>query len=157
MLNLVLGFAILLLFIWFGDVINYLTNNALLIPSTVIGIILLFALIVIGIYYHCKKGFSGYQCPFTVIQAMLIYVLVMRNKQRLEKLANSKCFKNFNRCSLGIYILHMLWINIIIKVLHVNIMDASIGIIFVMLLIIAGLSWMSTAILLKIPILNRYL
>lgn len=122
-----------------------------------IGIILLFALILIGIYSECKKGFSGYQCPFTVIQAILIYVLIMRNKQRLEKLANSKWFKNFNRCSLGIYILHMLWINIIIKVLHINIMDASIGIIFIMLLIIVGLSWISTAILLKIPILNRYL
>ena len=54
MLNLVLGFAILLLFIWFGDVINYLTNNALLIPSTVIGIILLFICLLIN--YKCLQN-----------------------------------------------------------------------------------------------------
>ncbi len=56
MLNLVLGFAVLLLFIWFGDVINNITNNALLIPSTVLGIILLFSFLLINYKWLNKKS-----------------------------------------------------------------------------------------------------
>lgn len=73
MLNLVLGFAILLLFIWFGDVINTLTNNVLLIPSTVLGIILLFSFLLLNYKLLNKKSQQQISIEDSIPNCLKIY------------------------------------------------------------------------------------
>lgn len=120
-------------------------------------ILFLFALVVIEYVFDIQFRFSGYTLPFTVMQVTLMFVMAMRQRKMIDKICCNPLVKNFNRCSLGIYIIHMVWINLIIKVLHVNIMGLNILMILMASLAIVILSWMSVNVLIRVPILKKYL
>ena len=120
-------------------------------------ILFLFALVVIEYVFDIQFRFSGYTSPFTVMQVTLMFVMAMRQRKMIDKICCNPLVKNFNRCSLGIYIIHMVWINLIIKVLHVNIMGLNILMILMASLAIVILSWMSVNVLIRVPILKKYL
>lgn len=120
-------------------------------------ILFLFALVVIEYVFDIQFRFSGYTSPFTVMQVTLMFIMAMRQRKLIDKICCNPLVKNFNRCSLGIYIIHMVWINLIIKVLHVNIMGLNILMILMVSLAIVILSWMSVNVLIRVPILKKYL
>lgn len=122
-----------------------------------LGIFLLFVLVAISFYLDMPVRFSGYTSPFTVVQAALIFILVMRQKTIANRFCNNIIAKNFNRCSLGIYIIHMVWINLFIKALHINIMSWNPIFIITSLFVIVGLSWLTVNVMIKIPVLKNYL
>ena len=51
----------------------------------------------------------------------------------------------------------MVWINLIIKMLHINIMGLNILMILMTSLAIVILSWMSVNVLIRLPILKKYI
>lgn len=120
-------------------------------------------LMVVGVYMlvvnHQEIGFgySGYTSIFTVLQSFALFVLCNSKKGMFDKFCSSFIVRHMNRCSLGIYIIHMVWINIIIKVLHINIMPYGLLGIVPMVIIVYLLSWMTTEMMVRMPILRKYL
>lgn len=120
-------------------------------------------LMVVGVYMlvvnHQEIGFgySGYTSIFTVLQSFALFVLCNSKKGMFDKLCGAFIVRRMNRCSLGIYIIHMVWINIIIKVLHINIMPYGLLGIVPMVIIVYLLSWMTTEMMVWMPILRKYL
>lgn len=100
---------------------------------------------------------SSYSSLFTVVQSVILFWLFTRRKGCFDKFSKMWLIRRFNRCSLGIYIIHMLWINIIIKVLHVDIMPYGLLGIIPMGIIVFLLAWVTTECMIKVPILKRYL
>lgn len=100
---------------------------------------------------------SSYSSLFTVVQSVILFWLFTRRKGFFDKFCNMWLIRRFNRCSLGIYIIHMLWINIIIKVFHVDIMPYGLLGIIPVGIIVFLLAWITTECMIKVPILKRYL
>lgn len=100
---------------------------------------------------------SSYSSLFTVVQSVILFWLFTRRKGCFDKFCNMWLIRRFNRCSLGIYIIHMLWINIIIKVFHVDIMPYGLLGIIPVGIIVFLLAWVTTECMIKVPILKRYL
>lgn len=126
--------------------------------------LLSFIPIVIAEYqeYVCNHKLSidltSYTSIVIVFQSMAIFNLVMTNSNIFNKFSELWLIKRFDRCSFGIYIIHMLWINMAIKLLHIDIIQYN-----NMLLVPVGitvvfiLSWLSTELMLRIPVFKKYI
>ncbi len=119
-------------------------------------------LTVVGVYLYVVKhygiGFkySSYISFFTVLQSCALFVLCNKKQGAFDKFCGSVIVRRFNRCSLGIYIIHMVWINTTIKVLHVNIMPYGLMGIIPMEIIVFLLSRLKTEGMVRLPLLKRY-
>ena len=100
---------------------------------------------------------SSYVSAFTVLQSVIVFWLLTKKKGYFDKFCSMWLIRRFNRCSLGIYIIHMLWINLIIKVFHINIMPYGIWGIIPMGMIVFLLAWVTTEVMIRLPILRKYL
>lgn len=100
---------------------------------------------------------SSYASAFTVLQSVIAFWLLTKKKGYFDKFCSMWLIRRFNRCSLGIYIIHMLWINLIIKVFHINTMPYGIWGIIPMGMIVFLLAWVTTEVMIRLPILRRYL
>lgn len=127
-------------------------------------ILCLITIVTLLLKYYCLKydynlnfKYASYSSIFTIIQSAIIFYLVIDNKKINNFIFKSNIIKRFNRCSLGIYITHMIWINLFIKLFHINIMLYNPIIILPSILIILFLSWLTTEILIKCPLLKNYL
>ena len=135
-------------------------HNALFVVTALLS----FIPIVIAEYqeYVCNNkltiDLTSYTSFVIVIQSVAIFNLVMTNSSIFNKISEWWIIKRFDRCSFGIYIIHMLWINIAIKLFHVDIVQYN-NLILVPVGIAAVfiLSWISTEAMLKIPVLKKYL
>lgn len=134
--------------------------------KTLIGIVILlttFVLLFVGRYFSVVRqqrlvvDFSSYTSVFTVVQSVILFWLFTKKTGAFDKFCSKWLIRRFNRCSLGIYIIHMLWINIIIKVLHVNIMPYGIMGIIPMGIIVFVLAWLTTEGMIRLPVIRRYL
>lgn len=100
---------------------------------------------------------SSYVSAFTVLQSVIVFWLLTKKKGYFDKFCSMWLIRRFNRCSLGIYIIHMLWINLIIKVFHINIMPYGIWGIIPMGMMVFLLAWVITEVMIRLPILRKYL
>lgn len=131
--------------------------------TMVVILLVTFILLVVDRYFSIVRGkslgvnFSSYTSVFTVIQSVVMFWLFTKKAGAFDKFCSKWLIRRFNRCSLGIYIIHMLWINVIIKVLHINIMPYGIFGIIPMGIIVFVLAWLTTEGLIRMPILRRYL
>lgn len=122
-----------------------------------------FILLVVDRYFSVVGGkklvvdFSSYTSVFTVLQSIVLFWLITKKTGYFDKFCSMWLIRRFNRCSLGIYIIHMLWINVIIKVLHINIMPYGILGIIPMGVMIFFLAWITTEFMIRLPILKKYL
>lgn len=149
-----------------GYLIIKLNDRDMFFLRPIITVPILFFTFIIFIYdryafYVFKKSLefdcSSYSSLFTVVQSVILFWLFTRKKGCFDKFCKMWLIRRFNRCSLGIYIIHMLWINIIIKVLHVDIMPYGLFGIIPMGIIVFLLAWVTTECMIKVPILKRYL
>lgn len=149
-----------------GYLIIKLNDRDMFFLRPIITVPILFFTFIIFIYdryafYVFKKSLefdsSSYSSLFTVVQSVILFWLFTRKKECFDKFCKMWLIRRFNRCSLGIYIIHMLWINIIIKVLHVDIMPYGLFGIIPMGIIVFLLAWVTTECMIKVPILKRYL
>lgn len=126
-------------------------------------LLLTFILLVVGRYFSVVErknigvDISSYTSVFTVIQSVILFWLFTKKTGTFDKFCTKWLIRRFNRCSLGIYIIHMLWINVIIKVLHFNIMPYGILGIIPMGITVFLLAWLTTEGMIRLPILRRYL
>ena len=122
-----------------------------------------FVILIIGkhneliLHKELNWNYSSYTSIITVIQSSALFYLIISNPGKFDKFCSSTIVKRLNRCSLGIYITHMVWINLIIKITHINIMPYNFYAILPMCLIVLTLSWLTTEILIRLPILKHYL
>ena len=100
---------------------------------------------------------SSYTSAFTVLQSVIVFWLLTKKTGCFDKFCSMWLIRRFNRCSLGIYIIHMLWINLIIKVFHINIMPYGIWGIIPMGMMVFLLAWGTTEVMLRLPIMRKYL
>ena len=131
--------------------------------TMVVILLVTFILRVVDRYFSVVRGenfgmdFSSYTSVFTVIQSAIMFWLFTKKAGAFDKFCSKWLIRRFNRCSLGIYIIHMLWINVIIKVLHINIMPYGLFGIIPVGIIVFVLAWLTTEGLIRMPILRRYL
>lgn len=67
------------------------------------------------------------------------------------------CVQHLSENSFGIYIFHMLWVNVIYKVIKFNPLDYGIWIILPLLLVVLAASDFTTIIYKKIPLIGKYI
>lgn len=65
--------------------------------------------------------------------------------------------QHLSRNSFGIYVFHMLWINVLYKVIKFNPLDYGLWIVIPMMLLILLASDFTTAIFRKIPYMGKYI
>lgn len=112
--------------------------------------------------YVCNNKLSidltSYTSFIIVIQSVAIFNLVMTNSKIFNKISEWWIIKRFDRCSFGIYIIHMFWINVAIKLLHIDIVQYNnIILVPIGIAVVFILSWISTEVMLKVPVLKKYL
>ena len=101
---------------------------------------------------------TSYTSIVIVIQSVAIFNLVMTNGNLFNKFSELWLIKRFDRCSFGIYIIHMLWINVALKLLHIDIVQYdNLIVVPIGIAVIFLLSWITTEAMLKIPVLKKYL
>ena len=100
---------------------------------------------------------SPYTSPIIIVQSTCIFIIAMKMQPHISKFVNNNIVKRLNRCSLGIYIIHMVWVNLALKVLHINIMTYNYAMIIVAIIVVFLLSWLTTEVMLRIPIIKKYL
>lgn len=161
--SIYVGYFILGYFISLPKTIKWIDSHLRYCRIDIILLITTFLIMIFGMLMKIYKGldikviFSSYNSIFTVLQSGIIFYLCMRKEGRFDRFCNSLIIRRFNRCSLGIYITHMVWINFIIKVLHLNIMTYGlIGIITIGLSVFL-LAWITTELLIKLPVLREFL
>lgn len=95
---------------------------------------------------------------FTLIQAVAIYCIF---KKFLKSVKPGKVAHQISKCSFGIYLIHPLYINLIYKLLKIT--PTNFGVlntffsIFVLWFLVSCLSFLTAMILLRLPILKKYL
>jgi len=113
---------------------------------------------VVSVYgYGLGKTLHSYTSPLIVMQSLLIFYLFVKRNGCFDCFCALPLIRRFNRCSLGIYIVHMVWINIFIKLFHINLMDYGWGAILAGGVTVFLLSWLSTEVLLLLPGARKYL
>lgn len=95
---------------------------------------------------------------FTLIQAVAIYCIF---KKFLKSVKPGKVAHQISKCSFGIYLIHPLYINLIYKLLKIT--PTNFGVlntffsIFALWFLVSCLSFLTAMILLRLPILKKYL
>lgn len=132
-------------------------NNSLIYMSIIIPTIIIICSTIIAINYNNTiiMTLSDYYSICIVILSIGLFLLGKKNSKWTDKSYN-KVVKVLSRTSFGIYIIHMVFINIIYKVLKLNPFTNILNFIIISLLV-TGLSFISSYIMTKIPILNKYI
>lgn len=114
-----------LTFVFMDKLKSFKGHNSIFIITAILS----FIPIVIAEYqeYVCNKKFAidltSYTSFVIVIQSIVIFNLIMTNSSIFNKISEWWIIKRFDRCSFGIYIIHMLWINVALKLLHIDIVQ----------------------------------
>ena len=95
---------------------------------------------------------------FTLIQAVAIYCV---SKKKLINVKPGKMVQQISRCSFGIYLVHPLYVNLIYKLLKITptnfLIFNTFSAVLILWLLVFFLSFFTVIILLRLPILKKYL
>ena len=93
---------------------------------------------------------------FVLSFGIFLFMIIKQAKDFCNKHYNI-IIKLISRCSFGIYIIHMFFINILYKVLKLNPLNYNSLILIPFAIIVFALSFISTYIFTKIPIIKKYI
>lgn len=115
--------------------------------------------LIIGLVFSCIMAAIspklGYSSLFVVIISVCIFKLALQNQRRIEEKWNN-VFSIIAKNTFGIYVLHMIFVNVIYKVLRINPYNYNEYIIWILLTIIVYiLAFFTTLIINKIPYMNK--
>ena len=96
---------------------------------------------------------AEYNSPLMAIYSILIFCMV----QQIKITSINKFWMTFSRDSFGIYVFHMLYVNVVYKVLKINPFEDGIWTFLPIFIGVAGLSWLTTIIFRKIPWVGNYI
>lgn len=120
-----------------------------------LGMILLIINAYFNVYLEWKLHLADYTSPVICLISMSIFTLFYRNLNHEIKILNN-IVKFFSRYSLGIYLVHMIWVNILYKFVKINPFKYNIFFILVLLSVfITCASAMVTAVLKRIPLFRK--
>lgn len=106
--------------------------------------------------YDTLSWMNIYNSPLMVVYSVITFVVIKGLICPLKKQNISKLGGAFSQDSFGIYIFHMLWVNIIYKVVKFNPIDAGLWTLIIVLLVVILLSWGTTFVYRKIPYIGKY-
>lgn len=101
------------------------------------------------------KFFESYASPVEVLVACGLFVFAMQRK--FERLSELFVVKILDRNSFGIYVFHMLWVNILYKVVKFNPFDYGLLMLVPVLLGVLVMSVLTTEIFRRIPLVGKYI
>lgn len=127
-------------------------NAALLCLSSIVLIGL--TLIQFGAGITTLNTIFGYDSPFVVIQALAIFNLI-KNADIPRCIEKLLCKIGNN--SFGIYVIHMFFVNVFYKALHINPFKSGGALLLFLVLVNLIFSYLCTAVLKKLPVLRRIL
>lgn len=101
---------------------------------------------------------SGYASPFVVALSLAIF-LFAKDTSVLTNICNRGGYllKHLSDNSFGIYIFHMLWVNILYKVIRFNPLDFNIILLIPILFLVLIISDITTILYRKIPVIGKYI
>lgn len=101
------------------------------------------------------EQFWGYSSIFVILQAAGIFCL-LKNANEMKNAILKKILEKLDQCSFGIYLIHMMFVRIIIRYMEFN-PFANGGVITVCIVIagVLAVSWIITLLLKKIPFLRK--
>ena len=126
-------------------------------------LVLLFVIIYVGLgYVEYVMGhksliwFSSYNSPLMIFYSACVFLLFKTLPWKGKWLLQHGGGK-FARDAFGIYVFHMLWVNIIYKVIKFNPIEQGLWTLVPILIIVTFLSWGTTTAFRKIPYVGRYI
>jgi len=139
----------------------YLGNYRKKIPGKVIGMawcVCLLSLYIVSAYLKIIFDAYNYNNIITIVMVILIF-LTFKNLPEVHWGGNAKaCIDSFARCSFGIYILHMVFVNALYKFIKVNPYKYWTVIFWIVIsLVIFILSWITSLLLMKLPFFRKIL
>ena len=99
---------------------------------------------------------ADYHSFIVIILSASIFILVRDTSEYYKKHYGS-FLKLISRCSFGMYVIHMFFINILYKFLKINPFSYNSVVLLVLFIIVFVASLISSYILTKIPIVNKYI
>ncbi|SEW40004.1 acyltransferase [[Clostridium] fimetarium] len=139
----------------------YLGNYRKKVSGKVIGIawcVCLVSLYIVSAYLKILFDAYNYNNIITIVMVILIF-LTFKTLPEVHWGRNAKaCIDSFARCSFGIYILHMVFVNALYKFLKVNPYKYWTVIFWIVIsLVIFILSWITSLLLMKLPFFRKIL
>lgn len=101
------------------------------------------------------KFFESYASPVEVFIACGLFVFAVQ--RRFERLSELFVVKILDRNSFGIYVFHMLWLNVLYKVIKFNPFEYGLLMLVPVLLGVVGASVLTTEIFRRIPLIGKYI
>ena len=105
---------------------------------------------------NINLGLASYSSPIIVFMASAIFIMARNTIKENESFFQIKAIPFLSNLSLGVYIIHMLWINLIYKAFKINPFEKPIIMLFGVWIIVSVLSIISAWIMKKIPLLNKF-
>ena len=108
--------------------------------------------------YTDAKYLKQYDSPLMAFYAFAVFVRVMRLNPQFKMETLGGVFLNkFSENSFGIYVFHMLWINVIYKIVKFNPIDVGVWSLIPVLIVVTLLAWGTTIVFRRIPYIGQYI
>lgn len=128
-------------------------------------VIALGAVVVLGACSYCKYAmaldkaaiWSDYSSPLVVLLSAVIFYICYIWQDKFHWVADSKTMSILAKDSFGIYLFHMLYVNILYKVIHFNPLEYGYWSFVIILVVVLILSLVTTELFRKIPVIGKYI
>ena len=108
--------------------------------------------------YTPAEWLKDYASPFMAIYSFAVFIWIMKSKHFLLLDCRFRGWlKLLSVNSFGIYVFHMLWINVIYKVMKYNPISEGLWTIPLLIVIVIILSLITSIIFRKIPYVGKYI
>ena len=106
--------------------------------------------------YMSLKWLSDYKSPIMILYSAIIFISIKELPYDFSRFLKKGGAK-FSKDSFGIYVFHMLWVNIIYKVVKFNPIEHGLWTLIPVLVVVTLLTWGTTIIFRKIPYVGKYI
>ena len=107
--------------------------------------------------YQQLKFWEGYNSPVEIGIVICLFAFCVKNKDKFKKIADNALVRLIDRNSFGIYVFHMLWVNVLYKVVKLNPFEYNYLLLLLIVVAILLLSIITTEIFRKIPYIGKYI
>ena len=134
-------------------------NNVLILTIIAIVTLLIGVCPFIEEYYNAQTlgWLDHYNSPVEVILSFFIFSYCYCNQSKFDGIYRMGGVKFLDYNSFGIYIFHMLWINLIYKMIGINPLNYNFMVYIIMVITITILSACTTVLFRKLPLLGKYI
>lgn len=123
------------------------------------------SIMVLGVCSYCKYAMSldksaiwgDYSSPLVLLLSAAVFYICYAWQDKFHWVADSKIMSALARDSFGIYLFHMLFVNILYKVIRFNPLEYGYWSFAIILVVVIILSLATTELFRKIPIIGKYI